>query len=284
MKIKILSFIISLIIFSSCEKTIYMDIPDKGRKITLNSVLTLGEEARVILTKSKYIKDITTSPVFLKGASISILENGKEIGKFVEREIGYVCPNFYPEREKEYEIVANYDGLPSINAKTSVPKFINFESLKMDTIKGNDEFGDKKDKLEFKLTLIDPPQKGNYYIVNITTGYGGVLEEENHYEFSSNDPIVEYQDKELLFSDIAINNSKHTLIFETDMINYETFNVNLISVSKDLYYYLKSYKIYADSKDSPMTEPIKIHSNIKEGFGIFGGYSYSSWQFSSNSK
>jgi hypothetical protein len=47
-------------------------------------------------------------------------------------------------------------------------------------------------------------------------------------------------------------------------------------ISKDLYNYLKYLKLYDTYKDNPIAEPVPVYSNIKNGAGIFAGYTINS--------
>ena len=50
--------------------------------------------------------------------------------------------------------------------------------------------------------------------------------------------------------------------------------VELQAITKDLYRYYKSMEIYRISSSDEFAEPVKIHSNVKNGWGIFGALSY----------
>lgn len=50
--------------------------------------------------------------------------------------------------------------------------------------------------------------------------------------------------------------------------------VELQAITKDLYRYYKSMELYRISSSDEFAEPVKIHSNVKNGWGIFGALSY----------
>jgi len=47
-------------------------------------------------------------------------------------------------------------------------------------------------------------------------------------------------------------------------------------ISKDLYNYLRYLKLYDTYKDNPIAEPVPVYSNIRNGAGIFAGYTINS--------
>lgn len=57
------------------------------------------------------------------------------------------------------------------------------------------------------------------------------------------------------------------------------FELQVMAVSSDLYEFLKSYEIYKndDIKNTSISDPVIIHSNIENGLGIFGGYNLKSF-------
>ena len=50
--------------------------------------------------------------------------------------------------------------------------------------------------------------------------------------------------------------------------------VELQAITRDLYRYFKSMELYRISSSDEFAEPVKIHSNVKNGWGIFGALSY----------
>lgn len=57
------------------------------------------------------------------------------------------------------------------------------------------------------------------------------------------------------------------------------FELKVMAVSSDLYEYLKSYESYRNNeiKNTSISDPVIIHSNIENGLGIFGGYNLKSF-------
>ena len=47
--------------------------------------------------------------------------------------------------------------------------------------------------------------------------------------------------------------------------------LHLCKITKDIYQYKKSIKLYNDNIDDFFSQPIQVYSNIQNGYGIFGG-------------
>lgn len=56
--------------------------------------------------------------------------------------------------------------------------------------------------------------------------------------------------------------------------NPPTVMVELQALTKDLYKYLKSMELYRLTSTDEYAEPVHIHSNVKNGWGIFGALSF----------
>lgn len=80
-----------------------------------------------------------------------------------------------------------------------------------------------------------------------------------------------------VFSDQHFNGENYEFTVESRLRRGDPYTNHLIielqSITKDLYYYLKSTMLYRITEQDAFTEPIHIHSNIKNGWGILGGLS-----------
>lgn len=86
-----------------------------------------------------------------------------------------------------------------------------------------------------------------------------------------------------LFSDDLFNGQTKTLKvipFTNALFNDpEDFNKNKIFVefgtmSRDLYAYIQSTDLQQYTDGDPFAEPVRVHNNVSNGFGIFGGFSF----------
>ena len=97
-------------------------------------------------------------------------------------------------------------------------------------------------------------------------------------------------------SDVRSGKIANKLIFDSSFIsdinsNYSVsdpdsndlgiplFELKVMAVSSDLYEYLRTYEDYKqnDIKNTSISDPVVIHSNIENGLGIFGGYNLKSF-------
>ncbi|MBQ2563177.1 MAG: DUF4249 family protein, partial [Muribaculaceae bacterium] len=79
-----------------------------------------------------------------------------------------------------------------------------------------------------------------------------------------------------VFDDHLFNGENYTFTVETRKRYGDNAHVELElqSLSRDMYYFLKSYLLFRISTDDVYMTPVGLHSNIANGWGIFGTLSY----------
>lgn len=53
---------------------------------------------------------------------------------------------------------------------------------------------------------------------------------------------------------------------------YDRFTIHVQRLSKDLFNYMKYLELYNYYHDNPISEPVPVYSNVKNGAGIFAGF------------
>lgn len=141
------------------------------------------------------------------------------------------------------------------------------------------------------LKIVDPGNVQNYYRLKVR-GYALSYYSDSSIAYMHNDIYtsadVIFKDEQLLkgyrgwpayfsnvFSDQLFNGRDYEFVIESRLrmgelgTNYAV--VELQSITKELYYYLKSTMLYRITNQDAYTEPINIYSNVDNGWGIFGG-------------
>ena len=168
--------------------------------------------------------------------------------------------------------------------------------------------------IEWTITFDDPPTIENYYRIGV--GFRAMHHKDDSTSYfidgkvqyapsNSNDPVFMYVinrspipntnpddiyytvfTKEILFSDNNFEGKEYSVKILTprpgdikQMANANDsfkYIINLYSLSEDYYkYWLDRYKVEKLS-DDPFSEPIRVHSNINNGAGIFAFSSFDS--------
>jgi len=287
MKKKLYLVLILIIVLIACEKTVYIDIPDKGRKITINSLFNPDSLLKVYVSKSCYILDYDIQAI--ENATVEIYENGILIDTLPYLNNGlYKSATQKPSSGDRYKIIVTVPGMGTAETESYIPPETNIISIDTALVMRTDIDGYKYEQLEFKVKFKDNPDKNNYYLlaltqINIYTydDYEGdtIITDTiqcNRYCESDDPSVVEHLWEEgLLFNDNLFNGNTYVFILSTGKYFEEgaSICVNLKSISEGYFKYLATCNKHMEANWDPFMEKISVYTNVEGGVGIFGGYS-----------
>jgi len=182
----------------------------------------------------------------------------------------------------------NADGFETVTSNCVIPEPVKIESVVIDTVDGEYE-----KELEITISFTDLPRIENYYslsVLEISTWEGRTSN--SSIFFSSNDILIRDENRildegrdffgEAFFDDTILDGKNYKLKIYVHFndrtkrqINYE---IVLASLTKEYYQYLETREAQIRTIDNPFAEPVIIYSNIKNGLGIFSGYSTSRYK------
>ncbi len=275
---KYLPFVILLILISSCEKYIDMTIPDKGRKPVINCLFEADSTFKVQIFQSHFILD-NADPQEINNALVTVTENETIIDTLIYSSKGYYSSShMIPQIGKKYSISATFNDK---NASSSgvIP---NAQIItNMDTTSFHDEKGDY---FRFNVQINDPANETNYYLLKIEKESNDYYNENKIQTIRTNiseDPSLDAQwQGSLIINDNLFNGKTKIFQLNIDIFNLynnndsiNKFYISLFSISKDYYLYAKTSESQINSSNSPFSEPVLVHNNIENGYGIFAGAS-----------
>lgn len=277
-------------VMTSCEKEIELKQSEIDPRIVVNSIFTANDTIWIELSESRNVLFEGAMPTITDAALKLTDSNGAVLGDFIHQSDGnYYLSTVLPIAGNRYGITASKAGFESVSAFSSAPELINVTSI--DTVSKADI-----SEMEFTINFTDNAAEKNYYSISIT-GYYGYEDEfgeivywENNY-FSTKEFYVvnggagigedgTKNDTEFYFPDDLIDGDnisfKSTIYFPAANEYPVYFIVKVASLSEDLYKYKVTYANYLNTQGSPFAEPVRVYSNIENGFGIFGGSSIAS--------
>jgi hypothetical protein len=229
----IILFTVFFFILTSCSKET-VDIPDIGRKIIINGLLTTDTLLNVRIAKSFYVNDITgdnyISRYNIDSAEVCFYQDNIMIDSlhYVYNEISwdwsliygnYWSQSIYLLPGKEYKVVVKASGLPYATASMTIPQMVRIEH--MDTIRiilAPGAYYESNVGLQCKIEFSDPKDKENYYMFKISRlEYQFTHPYYTDLQFKYQDPVVEEEFytpnglEGIAFSDKLINGQKHSL-------------------------------------------------------------------------
>ena len=280
MKIYYLFFgLILSFVLISCEDAFTtvkeIDIPEHEKKLALFANFS-ESEGSFFVSHSKNISD--NGNYENVNATITVFENGIEFLKFDysgNNSEGWEEKKFVKNMAEgnEYTLIVKNDKYGTATSKQTLPKKPDISNIKYKKDGFIDPDGYKSDQLSFNIN--DEKNIENYYMIEAM--YLSIYEQdtfENNIYFESNDPSTRsayFNDVTgLIVSDKIFDGTNPKLILGVD--NYDFFDnisLKISAITKDYYNFLLSYDQYSNSNGNPFAEPVNVHNNIENGYGLF---------------
>ncbi len=265
--------------FTSCEKYLEFDEEIKEPKIVVNSIIHPDSVFKVHLSRSLSVIDNGDLTSIENGTVEIYNENGALIETLTHNQYGEYRGNLNPSEGQTYQLKVSAIGYESVSAIDYIPSLVNISNVDTTGVENIDGFKELKLEVSFQ----DPQNIQNYYQIEIirTQIVNGDLFENPTFIRSDdlstgNDP--EYY-KYIYFDDILFDGNLKTItIFTEDTREFDNFiEIRLSSLSESAYKYSKSYQAYSNNigLGNVFAQPIQVHNNIENGFGIFGGVNIS---------
>jgi hypothetical protein len=297
-------------VFSSCQ-TEEIIVPDTGRRIVINALITTDSLISVNLSRSLFITDSALAEEnLLKNAKAFLFENGTYVDSLQYIEIPYInlgvdiyvpsnyrSQRIYPLAGEEYEIRVSSPGLPDASSKIRIPDPVRIEKVDTSVVRltGTFESWESNIRVLCDIEFTDPANEKNFYLLYVYR-IPAFSSASNNMVFTCQDPIVEeYLNhgtmlEGVAFTDRSISGQKHLLRVTLngkdigDPFYQEGFPEShkksiyfrLYSITEDYYKYIQTLNLFLENYKSPLAVPTQVYSNIEGGYGIFGGAAVSS--------
>ena len=282
-KIKLVIAIISGILISSCEKEIPFDGKISAPRLVLNAIVDLDSTFSIFLERSTFFLDNSSS------TNLHITEGATVVVKNLSNNVSYTLTEstsgsrydfpFLVTPNTAYSIEVNHPDFNPISSQMRTLSSVQILNLDTAIVQQNFE-----SKLRFELTWNDNPSEDNFYFIHVIQNsawdqgyfYPMFLETKDPAVDNSQNTDVDgstYSTPYILITDATFNGGQKTLRFETYNPYYWSeediaLRVELISMTKEVYLYRKSVGLHQNQDF--FSEPVKVFSNILNGFGIFG--------------
>ena len=291
----------------SCEESINVTIPAENSKLSVTSYLYAddyfdGQYSSVYVSNS--ISALSSIDNYVYTDSIPVINNAivsvYETNTFQENvasyllEFDYDCycyinTDFSPKQNITYRLEVEADGYSNVYAIDKVPAKPSYEITDFELLGFIDKKSYDGELSQFNLVIDDDPNTENYYQLKIfIVNTSGAKERTCSYSVSdpsflnplnNTDSEGNYTGRSAYFTDELFNGiSKSFFIqhFKPKGV-FDHFYIELRSLSRDLYEFNKTRREESATSNNPLfvSEPIFLHSNIENGYGIFGGRSES---------
>ncbi len=300
MKLQRLAFFcfIGLVSMSAtCERPLEINITEQEPDLVVISNFEANKDITVQIFQTRSVLSLEAAP-FIYDAVVRLYEGETFISNLsLEEDTGgkpkYTTNNFQPLLNTTYSIMVEAGGFESVMAKSRIPGVTDIKRAKLANLVIERTL-EAIVNYSFTVTLDfeDPQNENNYYHLNFL--HKPFLEEAQEKDtaiqeqplqkipftnIDDNNFIIAGEVGGVLFEDTPFNGNFVSYSFP---INYsiespETMLGDLIielrSVSADYYKYQRSLTQQQNNPGAPFSEPVVLYNNIKNGQGIFAGYS-----------
>jgi len=294
-----------LFLFTACVDEMDYLPGEKDPQIVVNCLFADGEPLRVYLstTISPY-HDVQSQVI--RDAQVEIFENNRSLGFLsFERQYVYRTPDsvkvaidssftnnsIIPISENTYKIEITVPGHKRITASSKIPSKIVTRPITSYTITEY-HAGYPVISTTYNFGFTDPPERNYYHVAAI--GYhpypdrnptylnklyvevpflikGPVIEESNIID-NVRTMIYSFSDWKFNGKDYEFEFGIGTGIWSWFPGNHMEVFISLNNTSKEFEYYFKSLMAAEKNKNNILADPIPIYTNVKNGLGIFAGY------------
>jgi len=296
----LISIIVILFYLTGCEKQVHrMDIDPVKKQLVLNG--SLGPDLPFKIHVSSSMEPIGPELVDLvEDAEISITDDHNSTIYPQYDSMGFYLADWYPEINNKYRIIVKAPTFEDAFVDVIVPEKLVNVSLSQDLVNTT---------YPYILKFTDTPEEENSYMIRAWYQYKEIrhlwmapgewlddtIMERRLATLYSHDELIEYYAdgthigdvgfssgekaaSGFLISDELFNGREHILnfkatqIWKLDMDRPYLF-VEVVSLNKEFYNFVKSYCLYYAAGQTPFAEPVAILSNIENGLGYVYGYS-----------
>ncbi len=270
--------------FYSCRKLVQSDFPDFKQVPTVNSFLKADSLIKVHVSLAAKLD--TNELQGINNASVQLFVDDVFKELLTSTGNGVFTSTTIVEPLKKYECKVDIPGYETVSCSNSIPKPSHLRGIIHISIAGKDQEGMTYPAVKF--TFSNSKNEKCYYEARIRLiEYGS---EQIAYMYSIVDPVLLNEGLPLsVFSNELITDTAYTMT-----INYFTgsasstnggpmittlypFILEVRSVSYDYYQFARQKYLY-DSGRFPefglsSNQAFQLYSNVKNGYGIFAGYS-----------
>jgi hypothetical protein len=288
-----------LLFVLSCRKEVEFNGSTSKPVLVVNGIVENDSLFRVNIERSVFFLDQNQNQSkIISDATVTVRnETTNEVFTMTSStfESLYEFP-FVTTPNTNYSIEVNRADYTSVSAQTTTTSKIEIMSIDTTSFEQNENNYYYGKRLQVDLKFNDPQQE-NYYMIRVLQKYNNEWGGGEYYlSLNTIDASVDKSDETdidgtpydldyLIFGDKLFNGQEKTIRFNFyHPFEYygedeeSSINITLIAMNKETYLYFRSMK--KNSSSDFFSEPVKVYSNIENGYGIFGTLNYSTFVLS----
>jgi hypothetical protein len=281
-----------------CYSTVEVKLPNEDPFLTVNSINFQSDSTWLIeISKSQPILN-SDAHLLVSNAQVSIKdEDGIELTlePVIIKNRTFYTSNVKPVVNKLYEITVMASGLPTAKASSKIPIPVPISKFEIDSTylkevieirKQNPNYTiDFNKSVPCKVTFIDPPGEKNFYDLQLHFEYTTSAKDESGQLIFTKRvediPVVDENGASvnMLTTDTEFNRASYSMDFNIPLAVFlsevDRIYISLLTLNSAYFNYLHTYDLQNTAIVDPFAQPVIVFSNIKNGAGIFAGFSTS---------
>ena len=282
--LQVLVFLFTLLLLPSCRKLVQSDFPDFKQVPTVNSFLKADNLLKVHISLASKLD--TNELKGLDNAQVQLYVDDvfKELLTSIGN--GVFTSTTIVEVSKKYECKVDIPGYGTVSCSNSIPKPSHLRDIVHISVAGKDQEGMTYPAVKF--TFSNNPEEKQYYEARIRLIEYGSEHIPDMYNIV--DPVLLNEGLPLsVFSNELITDTAYTMTINyitgsasstngsARQTNLYPFILEVRSVSYDYYQFARQKYLYDTGRFPEFglssNQAFQLYSNVKNGYGIFAGYS-----------
>lgn len=283
-----------------CYSTTEVKLPNEDSFLVVNSINFQTDSVWFIeVTKSQPIMNDNIY-ASVDNAQVSIKdENGLVLNlePVALNNWTYYKSDVKPVANKQYEITVTAPGMPTVKANSTLPKPVDILKVEIDStylkevielLKQDPNYAvDYKKAVPCSVTFSDPPGEKNFYDLKGYFQYSTSKEDEDgELVFTPHIRSLYINDENgfsqnFLMADTEFNGTTHVINFNISIAVFlakvDCLYISLQTLNSAYFNYLHTYDLQNTATVDPFAQPVIVFGNIKNGAGLFAGFSTSVW-------
>lgn len=275
-----LLLILLVAIFSSCEKSVDISIPQESNKPVLNLLMNKDSILMARVTLSGRINDMQPVPE-ITNAVVNLYENGTFKEKLTP--VQFATRTFYrgttmPQSGSTYRVTAAVPGYPEVSGNDVIPDTVAVGELRLTVA----QISSWDTRATISVQLHDDPAVQNYYRIRLFTvnewvdanGNGGRQKIQQYFQAEEAELNI-FNDKirpDFFTTDALFNGRSPRFTFKANTDGrFKKLVIEITALTYNSYNYLNSTAMAAEKNEDGLSEKVIVFNNIENGLGIIGG-------------
>lgn len=294
--------LLAVLTLGACETVVDVPPPPYEAQLVAQGFFT-PDSLWVVRVTSTTRYASPDAPGFVNDATVEVWEEGQLRAQLARSDSGtYAVTGSGPAMGRRYSLRVAAPGYPSVEGSDLLPQAPPVTAFDETIVQGGESMASRRRVTQVAITLDDPPGENNYYGLLVVqarwsedrrTGQLAPLPP-SLFVFESDDLALgesefDFLDtektryREAFFTDGLFDGRSYTLDFDVqydapdpaaEVVIQRVLLVVLLSVSEDFFRYWKTASRQAVTNENPFAEPLRVHSNMTGGLGVFAGFQY----------